>query len=135
MIEIVYDKEIDTLVLRISGKVKADTYKEGTELIIKSAHFHPGIAAIWDFRDADIRSLTSNDAYGVIEYAKRMTSERGSAWLTAVVASEDVTFGMARMLELLSESAPYTMMVFHKMEDARKWIRSKNVGMTGGPSV
>jgi hypothetical protein len=44
----------------------------------------------------------------------------GSRW--AIVAGEDVVFGMARMYELLRGGAAYEIRVFRSEEEARRWV-------------
>lgn len=43
-----------------------------------------------------------------------------SRW--AFVADQDVVFGMARMYQMLRESAPYEIGVFRSMEEALRWL-------------
>ena len=40
----------------------------------------------------------------------------------AIVADEDITFGMARMYEVFREDAPEDIKLFRDMADARRWL-------------
>ena len=40
----------------------------------------------------------------------------------AIVADEDITFGMARMYEVFREDAPEEIKLFRDMADARRWL-------------
>jgi len=50
----------------------------------------------------------------------------GSRW--AIVANQDVIFGMARMYELLRGGAPYEIAVFRSPEEAERWMESARPG-------
>jgi hypothetical protein len=43
----------------------------------------------------------------------------------ALVAKEDVIFGLSRMWEAFAYEPQFETMVFRKMEDAQQWIREK----------
>ena len=60
----------------------------------------------------------------IARYSKK-AAEMDPDRLTAIVASKDVIFGLARMWELMSGDVQTGVMVFREREDAEEWIRQE----------
>ena len=43
----------------------------------------------------------------------------------ALIATKDITYGLSRMWEILSNDTEWEIMVFRKRDDAEAWIRQK----------
>ena len=46
-------------------------------------------------------------------------------FVVAHVGEKDITFGLSRMWEILSDNTKWEIMVFRNREDAEAWIRKK----------
>ena len=52
-------------------------------------------------------------------------SKVNSGVVAAIVATQDLTFGLSRMAEILRDQAGWESMVFRNKKDAEIWIREK----------
>lgn len=80
---------------------------------------------LWDFTDADLSGINQNDMEQIISTAKSNTYLRKDG-KTAFVVSQDLSFGMSRMYEILSELSehPISPSVFRDMNKAIAWLKS-----------
>ena len=102
--------------------------------VIDTLHFHdflrhitetrpqlaPGLPEIFDARGADTDIAVSE--MRALAYAARDTSLRGELGATAFVASEDGTFGMARMYATFADESTDPIHVFRDLELAEEWL-------------
>jgi 2-hydroxychromene-2-carboxylate isomerase len=65
--------------------------------------------------------LSVDQVRALVHRAHRML-RRGAVGPTAVVADQDVLFGMARMYQLLAELDGISVSVFRDAEDAERWL-------------
>lgn len=71
----------------------------------------------------EIRKLAAQD---------RAAGHVNQEMLIAVVGSDDVVFGLARMWQAQAESSPFETQVFRTMEQARAWIDGRLSGRRKG---
>lgn len=78
---------------------------------------------LWDLSNATWASITGDDLKETVKKAKKYSRKGGK---TAWVFSEDVDFGIGRMLQILGEIEEYDYVfgTFRNMEDAMKWLDS-----------
>jgi hypothetical protein len=73
----------------------------------------------------DARGATTNLTTGQVRTLVQRAADtlRGTALgPTAIVATDDVTFGMARMYAILTEQAGARVEVFRDIESAKRWL-------------
>ena len=75
-----------------------------------------------DLRELDMRSVTADDIRRVVEHVALNRSSIAPI-KHAILVSQPVSFGLARMYELLSqETDPQQISVFYDADKARKWL-------------
>ena len=84
---------------------------------------------IYRYSLADYTAATdidvSNDAiHTIVEYCRR-ASKINPKPIVAIVANQDLAFGLARMWEILVDAVDWETMVFRKREDAEAWIEKQ----------
>lgn len=90
------------------------------------AHVHTLTADprfVRNFRQlADLRDVT--DVQITPSCIKEMVrlNPYGAGARRAVVVTNDVVFGMARMYQILSDESPDELQIFRKMDDALQWL-------------
>jgi len=80
---------------------------------------------LWDMSLADVMHVTP----GILRQFAKRAAELGvdrKGGRTAVVAPEDLQFGLARMSEVFvdMESSPYSLRAFRTREEATAWLES-----------
>ncbi|CAB1072252.1 hypothetical protein D1AOALGA4SA_1489 [Olavius algarvensis Delta 1 endosymbiont] len=82
---------------------------------------------LWDMSQAELAHVTPSMLQKFIRRAAELgMSRRGGQ--TAVVAPDDLQYGLGRMSETLSEleSTPFSFRVFRSRKDALLWLKSGN---------
>jgi hypothetical protein len=118
-----YNKEKDILYGTIGDNVTIDELKIILTEISSSKEFPPDVKALWDIRKLDFSKINADFGKQLILARKKNTS-RGNTKI-AILADQDLAYGMSRMYESMSEGMPQTIMVFKELEKAEDWLLSK----------
>ena len=80
---------------------------------------------VWDLSDADISGMSAVDVRQLAERTKQLAHSRKGE-KTAIVASVDMPFGLARMYQTFAELAGQESQVevFRSRKEALAWIQS-----------
>ena len=104
----------------VQGRVEAN------QIIAAIKAFYQGTTTkyvLWNSSQAQFSHLSYNDVERIANTVKRYTNKR-VVIKTALVFSQDVTFGLGRMFESLSEvkGIPPRFMSFRTLDDAKSWL-------------
>lgn len=118
-IEFVYDRANDILLATARGLV---TFAELESHINRESDARAlGYREIFDAISATT-DLTADEARTFVAHLRERMS-RGPFGPTAVVTDSDVVYGMARMIQILSELSSGPLIgVFRRQDDARRWL-------------
>ena len=83
----------------------------------------PTSHVLWDLIDTTDIQFTSEEVLELVRFKPRFEGKRNPG-KTALVAQEDVLFGLSRMFEIQSgiQEAPYAVMVFRSLYEAHQWL-------------
>jgi hypothetical protein len=84
----------------------------------------PTLLALCDLSQADLSSLSGQELKQIVEFTKsRAAVRRGGR--TAIVAPEDLQYGMARVYQSLAEihRHPVAIRAFRAGEEALQWLQ------------
>ena len=76
---------------------------------------------MWDLREADLSPLDSEDLRQIAAFSSALRGERGNARVAAV-SSEDLSFGITRMYEVVGEVAHLQFKAFRDFDQAVAWV-------------
>ena len=114
------DKSFGTVIIK--GKFDLDAFKDFYRQMVSHPDFRTGMNVIWDTRQADISKISQDEMRFISSHIAPLTKERGEG-KGALVVSDDVSFGVSRMGEMMTEKyVTVTLRVFRNMEEAEKWI-------------
>jgi len=83
-----------------------------------AAQINPNNLRLWDFScGAD---LISKDIEKVAEHARAIQIQSGKV---AIVAPQDLTYGLFRMYEVHRKEERIQLSVFRSVQEARKWLK------------
>jgi hypothetical protein len=82
------------LVIRIGGELTLEGLLEGRRRLLEDPRLRPGMSVLFDYSGADARLLTVDD---IRQAAGDAQTVRLGLRAVAVVAADDLTFGLARM--------------------------------------
>lgn len=78
---------------------------------------------LWDMSNAEVSHVTPDILRKFVQRAAKLGVSREGG-RTAILAPEDLQFGLGRMTETFAdiESTPYKVQVFRSRQDALKWL-------------
>ena len=116
------DSENDMTVFTVIGKVTAN------ELVVAISDFYENSVTsniLWDLTKSDLSEIRSSDVELIVNLSVKYAEKRSSG-KTAIVGSDDLTFGISRMYEITKEivKLPFETQAFRDIDKAFKWLLS-----------
>ena len=113
--------EKNLVMTRAHGVLREDELLAHKRTLLADPEFRPGMRELSDVRDvekldvspAGIRSFVIQD---------EADAPKLEGYRLAIVASEDLVYGMARMYEMQAETLPPSVRVFRDLAEAEAWI-------------
>lgn len=124
-IQVTYEPDIDAMLVTIQGRAALDDYRKALSALIHAEGFHSKMNTIWDLRKADMRELSVENILDIVTLSVNSAGQRGPAWTAAVVVEGYHGFRVGRMLEMLTDDAPYRMAVFRTVQEAEQWMKQE----------
>lgn len=122
--DIEFLEDLPAVVLRPQGPMNVENFvRWGQEL-----RAHPGYARelhqIIDLSSVDVSDLGRSEIDRIVSRAASL--DYGPRTLIALVAPQSLSFGLARMYEIVASSdLPRNRAVFRAIEDAVEWVRTE----------
>jgi hypothetical protein len=107
-----------------SDKLSVEEGKRLVEQFISHELFVPGMATVWDLSYVDVSEWDRSAMIAFGRWVVSLEDKRGEA-VTVLVAPDDATFGLARMLENWGDLENYNLEVVRSMEEADDWLREQ----------
>ncbi len=105
--------------LRYEGEVTAEEFAATMRAVFADRRYGPGFSLLSDRLSAEVSS--AEYARTAAEFlAQHANSFGGSRWATVV--NSPVAFGIARMMDTLSDGLPVTFRVFTDLDAALAWL-------------
>ncbi len=116
------DSENDMTVFTVIGKVTTN------ELVAAINDFYEDSVTsniLWDFTKGDLSEIRSSDVELITNLSVKYAEKRSSG-KTAIVGSDDLTFGLSRMYEITKKfvKLPFETQAFRDIDKAFKWLLS-----------
>lgn len=120
-IELTFDDQLGILIAAVTDEVIPDEVAATLTEIVSSDKYPPDIDVMWDLRNLDFKSISSEMVYA-IEEVREQFPERGEAYI-AFVVPDDLAFGMSRMHEIVTNELPQTIRIFKDYHKAITWMQ------------
>jgi len=114
------DLDNDIMIFTATGKM---TFDEAM-LEVKKFYDQPTKNVMWDLRNVSDLKFSTEEVIELAGFDQRAESSSRIDGKTAIVASQDLIYGLGRMFQSLSEfnAVPFAVMIFRSMEEAREWL-------------
>ena len=90
---------------------------------ITHPQYHPGMNMVWYCETGTKLDLSSDTPLAADDVARKIFDNNGHHYKAALVAEDDLPFGMFRAYEGWSNDRPSVeIKVFRKMDDALSWV-------------
>ena len=119
-VELQVDVERGLAIVRVMGLIDFDVLAEGTPDLLAHEDFRPGMPTVFDLRGASMEAVSAAQMRRTAELNRTLAERRGDARIAAV-AGDDLSFGVARMYEVLGNTPHLTFAVFREMHEAEAW--------------
>lgn len=117
------DPTSGVIVTTARGVVTAEELEAHMRGLARNPELPRPLRELWDGRAVERFAVWGADIQRIVGGAGTADGGLGGARL-AIVASQDVIYGMARMAEILSESTAVTIRAFRELEPAQRWIQA-----------
>ena len=116
-------KKHNIIIITVTGKI---TIGDIFEHIEKNIEAWVGFPELWDFNEADLSEVVI-DKWQQMSLKLHPLAEKKHGEKSALVSSSDLTFGMLRMFQSVSEGYkfPIKLESFRQIDDAKEWLSRK----------
>lgn len=120
--EISFIEQGSYLLVEISGGANMDLLKAMVSDVLQHPRWHPAIPTLVDFRGFSAKGLSSDDVYELSDLCKTLGEHLGTGGC-ALVMSEELDFGLARMWQMMTEGhVEMPIEIFKDIDEARAWV-------------
>jgi hypothetical protein len=125
-IKITRDEYQDLTLHDVTGLVSEEEMYDALENFYKR---EPTALLLWDMSQADVSHVTPDILQKFVRKSTELAVRRQGGGRIAVVASEDLQYGLARMSGVFAEmeSAPYSFSAFRSRQEALQWLKSGDI--------
>ena len=125
-IKITRDEYQDLTLHDVTGLVSEEEMYDAVETLYKR---EPTALLLWDMSQADVSHVTPDILQKFVRKSTELAVRRQGGGRIAVVASEDLQYGFARMSVVFAEmeSAPYSFSAFRSRQEALQWLKSGDI--------
>ena len=117
-----FDQSPDYVYIYSEGIAVVEGFDELFNMLVNSPRWKKGMKQLVDHSNLDGRNITTNDIQKIIGILINYIDRLGNGKV-AIVAKNELSFGLIRMLELSSsENRPNEIYVFHDVDEAKKWL-------------
>jgi hypothetical protein len=117
------DEERNLVLTTGSGILTDDDIIQHNASLLSDPGFEPGMRELSDIRGIDRLEVTTEGVDRMVQHDERHAPEV-KAHRLAIVASQDIVYGMARMYQSLTEQTVANVRIFGDIEEARAWLVS-----------
>ena len=129
-IESCFRPEHNLVIFSHTGRVPDDEFLAFYESFFNSDKFKPPMNLLVDLRETSSSSRSPEALLHFAKLAEAKLADVTANMKVAVVAPKDLTYGLARMYEILSDSLQWNFVVFRAMDAASAWL-----GLPEDPAV
>lgn len=116
------DEGKNLIIHHLNESISVNTITDTIQNTLANPKYKIGMNAIWVIeKGADIE-MNSDDAQIISDCARKAFDQSDISYKLALVAFDDLAYGMSRVYEGWSNDRPVTINTFRKLEDALDWI-------------
>jgi hypothetical protein len=123
-VPIVYriEPDVGLVILVHTGVVPDDEFLSSYRTLFGDPQYQKSFNMLVDLRRADSSARSPDTLRQLAEFVRQLFGDAEEGPKVAVVAPEDISFGLARMYEALSDTVPWDFKVFRDVKVALPWL-------------
>ena len=118
------DEKQNLIIHHFNDSVSLQTLIQTIETTLSDPKYKPGMNAIWVCEDGTKIDINSEEARKLGDISRKAFDQSGISYKLAMVASEDLAYGMQRVYEGWCNDRPVSIRTFRQFDDAYDWITS-----------
>lgn len=123
-IKVTYDKDIDSIVIKVTGMANYDDVSALGEQILNIPNFRININQLFDCSEGEL-DLSFDDIKRIASDFNKIAGHLGYSRKLALVVSRDVDFGMMRQYEVFFNAGPdVSLRSYRSLLDAKEWLKN-----------
>jgi hypothetical protein len=130
--ELKIDKTKNIAHIKLTGPLNSKEILKAFDGVVTDKNYKKGMGRLWDFRKADLSSLTTDTVKQMAQYSLNFPPGINDVKV-AFVTSRPLEYGLSRMFEMASR-AKTPISVFDNIDDAKKWMteeKSESPSLSG----
>ena len=129
-IKTTYDYWAGVIVYKVIGEISVDDIIEVAGKKFSDPRFSPKMSILWDLTRGTISGLDSKDMRILARSASDAWKKVGGPDKIAIVAEQNIDFGLSRMYSTYAEYYSIDLRVFRSATDAKKWLFDRSSKVT-----
>ena len=121
--ELKVDKTKNIAHIKLTGSLDSKEILDAFDTVVADKKYKKGMGRLWDFREADLSSLTTDTVKQMAQYSLKFPQGINDVKV-AFVTSRPLEYGLSRMFEMASR-AKTPIGVFKTMDEALKWMMER----------
>lgn len=114
------DRENDLTTFTLSGELNLPDLKS---ILDRYREIGPTSLELYNTSSLSGKRLSSDELNMLADYLSQFTDVRSPGSKTAIVASEDLDYGLSRMISILTEGRTvYNIQAFRSVDEANEWL-------------
>jgi len=109
--------------LTASGAITGKEILQALQELLTDPDFKTNMDVLWDFRAVTTRNIDTQEIKDLVTFIRANQTKRGSDYRVALVVSQDLHYGLARMYEAYSQDLPAQIKIFGKLDEAIAWLK------------
>jgi hypothetical protein len=115
--------EVNLVICVHKGNRPDDEFLSASKSLYENDLFNLSMNRLVDMRQAkNFESRSSTVLQQLSEFVKMQFTETNAHPKIAIIAPEDISFGLSRMYETYTDSVPWDLVVFRSVDTALAWL-------------
>lgn len=119
------DVNMNLMVHTFTEVISLTSIVEAIDAALVHPLYKPGMNMMWFCEDGVELDIATDDPQSISNYARKKFDQFDEGYKAALVAGDDLAFGMLRVYQSWSDDRPSEINVFRKKEDALAWLESE----------
>ena len=121
--EITWNKDKNIVCIRLTGILDKEMILNAFDQAVSDHRYVSGMGRLWDFRDADLSSISSSTIRAMTRHPQKYPNGIGNVKV-AFVTSRDLEYGLTNVFKFSSEAAT-PINLYRSIEEAEAWLSSR----------
>ncbi|MCW8955879.1 MAG: hypothetical protein OQL09_03280 [Gammaproteobacteria bacterium] len=122
-LDTIIDTHINIVIHTAYGKFGPGDVKHILDGLISNPDFKQDMNVVWDFREVTDINFSAEELKQIVGYTEAHLAYRKPDYKLALVASDDLIFGLARMFMAYSEHLPIKITTLRTLKEAMAWVQ------------